>query len=62
MKKQYFLVIDVETANSTDDPMVYDVGFAIADRQGKVYEAYSYIVSDVFDPDSELMKPRYYSA
>lgn len=61
MKKQYFLVIDVETANSTDDPMVYDVGFAIADRQGKVYEAYSYIVSDVFDPDSELMKTAYYS-
>ena len=37
-RKKYFLVVDVETANSLDDPMVYDVGFLVGDKQGNIYE------------------------
>ena len=61
MKKQYFMVLDVETANSTDDALVYDLGYAIIDRSGNVYEADSFIVSDIFFDEADMMQSAYYA-
>lgn len=61
MKKQYFLVVDVETANSTDDALVYDLGYAVADRQGHVYEMGSLVISDIFSGEADLMASAYYA-
>ena len=60
-KKQYFLVVDVETANMINDPLVYDLGFCITDRNGKIYAHESFIVSDVFHKEAELMTSAYYA-
>ena len=60
-KKTYYLVLDVETANSTDDALVYDLGYAIVDRFGNVYEADSFVVSDIFYDEAELMTSAYYA-
>ena len=60
MGKNYYLVLDVETANSTNDPLVYDLGFAVCDRKGNIYEAESYVVSDIFYNETELMQTAYY--
>lgn len=54
-----FIVIDTETTNSLDDPLCYDVGFAVVDILGKVYEAHSYVVADIF-LDKDLMGYAYY--
>lgn len=54
-----FIVIDTETANSIDDPIVYDIGFAVVDRTGKVYETHSYAIADVI-LDNEMMSTAYY--
>ena len=32
-RKTYYLTIDTETANSLEEPMMYDLGGAIHDRQ-----------------------------
>jgi len=61
MKKQYFLVVDVETANDTTDSLVYDLGFAVTDRQGNIYETQSLIISEIFYGESELMQSAYYA-
>lgn len=61
MLKQYYLVLDVETANSTDDALVYDIGFAVVDREGKIYEKASYVNSDIFYGEKELMTSAYYA-
>ena len=61
MKKQYLLVLDVDTANSTEDPLVYDVGFCVTDRQGNIYETHSYVVSDIFVDEADLMQSAYYA-
>lgn len=61
MRKHYYLVLDVETANSTDDALVYDLGFAVADRSGKIYETHSYINSDIFTHEKNLMTSAYYA-
>ena len=55
-----FIVIDTETANSIDDPIVYDIGFAVVDRTGKVYETHSYAIADVI-LDDEMMNTAYYA-
>lgn len=55
-----FIVFDTETTNSIDDPIVYDLGFAVVDEQGKVYEKHSYVVADIF-LDKELMSVAYFA-
>lgn len=60
-KKDLFLVLDTETSNDLDNPLVYDLGFAICDRYGKVYYQKSYVIEDTFLYDVPLMKTAYYA-
>ena len=53
------IVLDTETTNSLDDPICYDVGFAVVDYTGKVYETFSFAVADIF-LDKELMSYAYF--
>lgn len=55
-----FIVVDTETTNSIDDPLCYDVGFAVVDIFGNVYENYSFVVADIF-LDKELMSCAYFA-
>ena len=48
-RKKYIMVVDTETANSLEYPVVYDLGIAITDKTGKIYESYSFVISDVYD-------------
>ena len=54
------LMIDTETTNSIDDPIVYDIGFTVFDLSGKTYEKHSYVVADVF-LDKDLMASAYFA-
>ena len=60
-RKKKFLVVDVETANDTLYPLVYDIGYAVVDKEGNVYEQNSLIIRDVFCFEKELMKTAYYA-
>ena len=55
-----YIVLDTETTNSLDDPIVYDIGWAVVDEQGNVYETASFIVADVFLND-ELMASAFFA-
>ena len=58
---KYFLVLDIETANSIDEPLAYDIGFAVTDRRGKIYEQRSYMVAEMFYNYYDLMQTAYYA-
>lgn len=67
---RYFLIVDTETANTRaeengkldmSDTLVYDIGFAVIDKRGKVYESYSFINRDIFVYMRDLMKSAYYA-
>ena len=58
----YYMVLDTETANSMDDPMMYDIGGAIVDKRGHVYESFSFVIYDVFCADRALFDTAYYAA
>ena len=60
-KKQKFLIIDTETANSAENPLVYDIGFAVADNSGAIYETQSFLVRDIFELEKDLMSTAYYA-
>ena len=57
----YYLVLDTETANGLDDPLVYDIGGVVADKQGRIYESFSFVIRDVFVYERELMHTAYYA-
>ena len=55
------LVIDTETANSVEQPLPYDVGYAIVDTEtGEILTEKSFVVAEIFF-DTELMKNAYFS-
>ena len=55
-----FIMLDTETTNDIDCPLVYDIGFAVIDAAGNVYASYSFVNADVFC-DDELMSYAYFS-
>lgn len=55
-----YIVLDTETTNSIDDPIVYDIGFAVIDETGRVYAKFSFVVAEVF-LDKELMASAYFA-
>lgn len=61
MRKQFFIVLDTETANSVEQPLPYDVGWAVVDRNGNFYEKRSYIVYEIYCNLKETMKSAYYA-
>ena len=60
-RKNYYIVFDTETTNGLDDPIVYDLGFAVIDKKGNVYETHSLIIREVFYGMSGLMNTAYYA-
>lgn len=60
-RKKYICVLDIETANFVDDAIAYDIGFAIADRKGNIYEKRSFMVAEMFLDYGEMMESAYYA-
>ena len=55
------LVIDTETANGLEQPIAYDLGYAILDTETKeICEARSYVVAEIF-LDKKMMNSAYYA-
>lgn len=60
-KRKKFLVLDTETCNTVEQPIPYDIGWAICDKFGRIYEERSFIVSEVFCGMQDVMKSAYYA-
>ena len=54
------IVLDTETTNSIDEPLMYDIGWVVTDRNGTIYESHSYVVAEIF-LDKELMTSAYFA-
>ena len=65
----YKIVLDTETCPidtdfegvSPQNMWVYDCGWAVVDKRGKVYKTRSFINTDIFLKEKELMNSAYYS-
>lgn len=65
----YKIVIDTETCPvdrdfdgvTPENMWVYDLGYAVVDKRGNVYETFSFVNADIFLNEKELMKSSYYA-
>lgn len=57
----YVMVLDTETANNLDYPLVYDIGGTICDKSGNIYETFSFVIRDIFRDERDLMQTAYYA-
>lgn len=69
-RRHYIIVLDTETANTftdengrldTSSTLVYDLGWAVTDKHGNIYRKKSFVNSDIFFHEAELMKSAYYA-
>ena len=60
-QKERYLVIDTETCNTIEQPLVYDIGYAICDRHGNIEVERSFVVAEVFIDMADVMKSAYYA-
>ena len=62
-KKHFYLIIDTETAGNIDkkETLVYDIGVAVIDKTGKIYQHASMVISEVFFGMPDKMNTAYYA-
>ena len=63
-RKKFVMILDVETTNNNmeskyNDGLVYDIGFVICDKKGKIYCKRSFAIKEIFDW-KKLMSTAYY--
>ena len=60
-RRKKMLVFDIETAETTENAIAYDIGFAVVDKKGNIYEEHSYLAYEIFCEEPDLMSSAYYS-
>jgi hypothetical protein len=68
-RRRYYVVLDTETCpidNMVQDVnpknmLVYDIGFAIIDKRGRVYDSRSFVIYETFFGESDKMQSSYYA-
>lgn len=60
-RKEMYLVIDTETANSIEQSLPYDIGYAVCDRFGHIVLERSFVVAEIFLDHKEMMKSAYFA-
>lgn len=69
-RKVYGIMLDTETANTIVEEdgklemrfvLPYDIGFAVIDSKGNIYEKYSFVNDDIFCEEFALMQSAYYA-
>jgi hypothetical protein len=60
-RKKYYLMLDVEGAGSPTDAYVYDLGCAVIDRLGNVYDVLDLVIYDIYVGEKEKMANAYYA-
>jgi hypothetical protein len=61
MRKLIGLLLDTETANTLDDPLVYDLAFAVIDLYGHTLLKVRIIITNIFYGEADLMRSAYYA-
>lgn len=69
-RKNYGIMLDTETTNTIMEEdgklnmmfvLPYDLGFAVIDSNGNIYEKFSFVIDDIFCGEYGLMTSAYYA-
>lgn len=56
-----YIVLDCETTNTFDDPIIYDLGWSVLDENFELVKTQSFVIADVFIEEKDLMKEAYFA-
>lgn len=56
-----YIVLDCETTNTFDDPIIYDLGWSVLNENFELVKTQSFVIADVFLDEKELMKEAYFA-
>lgn len=66
----YIIGLDTETCNGImldgdkvdlSQSLVYDIGWAVTDKRGRIYKTRSFVIADIFCDMKDVMKSAYYA-
>lgn len=67
-RRHYILCLDTEATNCipegwsiSKNALPYDLGFAVMDTHGRIYDQYSFVIEEVFYGMPDLMESAYYA-
>ena len=60
-RKKKFLVVDVESPGTGSQALTYDIGYAVTDNDGYIYDKGWFVVRDIFSRRPDLMVSAYYA-
>lgn len=64
-RRTYYITLDTEACNTDVDDMksslVYDLGFAVHDKQGNIYETRDFVLYEIYAREKSLMRSAYYA-
>lgn len=60
-KTKKFLIVDTETCNTIEQPLPYDIGWAVCDKDGNIYEERSFVVAETFCDMKDVMQSAYFA-
>lgn len=61
IRRRLYAIIDTETANGLNCPLMYNIAVMIIDCMGNVYAKLNFIINDVFFSMDDLMQSAYYA-
>lgn len=59
--RRLYAIVDTETTNSVNEPLMYNIAVMIIDNMGNVYDQVNFLINEVFFGMPELMKSAYYA-
>ena len=59
-RKNYYIVIDTETYNTIQKPIVYDIGFIVIDKKANIYEEFSFLVKETWENEFVAVQQAHY--
>lgn len=60
-ESENYLVIDTETCNTIEQPLPYDIGYAICNRKGEILTEKAFVVAETFCDMKDTMKSAYFA-
>ena len=60
--KTLYSIIDTETANTTEQPIPYNIAMDIIDNEGNRYDGVNFLIKEVFCDMPDLMSSAYYAS
>lgn len=62
MNRKYYMIMDTETAGTTQYPIAYNIGWIVTDKKGNEYETRSFLIKELWVDRKQLVEECFYKS